>query len=229
MNKITTAEVRSFNEKIRTSLVQIEEVACLCGSANYLPVSRWDRHGLWSPVVICKRCGLIYANPRLTEESYKVFYSSDLYRLIYEGRKNFVEHSENRYENDYGGHIFREVFPIMGERGLSTVLEFGCGGGWHLIPFVQRGFSVTGYDYSTSLIKLGRSKGLNLMEGSFDDVSGQYDLIILNHVAEHFTDFYGSMKNLCGHLNPGGILYVSVPNMDHFYRDQFQNAHTYYL
>jgi SAM-dependent methyltransferase len=76
---------------------------------------------------------------------------------------------------------------------------------------------------------LGRKFGLDLRVGSLSDIEGQYDLIILNHVIEHFTDFYGNMGTLIRHLNPGGRLYISVPNIDNYGLGQLQNAHIFYF
>lgn len=219
----------SFNEKVKKGQYGTEEVLCLCSSGHYLHLSNHDRYGLWSPVVICKQCGLIYANPRLTEEAYRDFYSSDEYRSIYEGEGDHLESARHRYEIGSGKDIFDAVFPFMNERRLSTVMEFGCGGGWNLIHFLHAGYEVTGYDYSPSLIELGKGKGLNLIVGSFGELKGRYDLIILNHVIEHFTDLSTSIKILCDHLNPSGVLFIAVPNMDHFYMGQLQNGHTYYF
>jgi len=221
--------VESFNHNVVEGQLLIEEVTCLCGSSHSLKITNHDRYGLWSPVVICKRCGLIYANPRLTEEAYKTFYSSDEYRGIYERNSDHLESAQHRYANGSGRDIFDAVFPLMNERTLSTVMEFGCGGGWNLMHFLNVGYGVTGYDYSPSLIEFGKARGLNLIVGSFSELKGKYDLIILNHVIEHFTDLSSSIRRLCGHLNPNGLLYISVPNMDHFYMGQLQNAHTYYF
>jgi 2-polyprenyl-3-methyl-5-hydroxy-6-metoxy-1,4-benzoquinol methylase len=221
--------VELFNDKIKKGRYLIEEIPCLCGSNQYLKIGDHDRYGLWSPVVICKKCGLIYANPRLTKEAYQTFYSSDEYRRIYEGNNDYLEKANHRFDDGFGRDIFEAVLPIMHERKLSTVLEFGCGGGWNLIHFMKAGYNVTGYDYSPSLIELGKSKGLNLNVGSFDELSGRFDLIILNHVIEHFTDLFVSIKILCDHLNPNGIFYIAVPNMDHFYMGQLQNGHTCYF
>jgi 2-polyprenyl-3-methyl-5-hydroxy-6-metoxy-1,4-benzoquinol methylase len=221
--------VESFNNKVKKGLYLIEEVPCLCGSNHSFKIASHDRYGLWSPVVLCKRCGLIYANPRLTKESYQTFYSSDEYRGIYEEDGDYLEAARHRYDNGFGRDIFENVSTFMDERKLSTVLEFGCGGGWNLIHFLNSGYEVRGYDYSPSLIELGKSKGLNLNVGSFDELMGRYDLIILNHALEHFTDLFASIKKLCSHLNPNGILYIAVPNMDHFFMGQLQNAHIYYF
>ncbi|HRR40938.1 MAG TPA: class I SAM-dependent methyltransferase [Syntrophales bacterium] len=221
--------VRSFNWRIKAGLVAVEPVACLCGSHDHRRIIGYDRHGLWAPVVICRICGMIFANPRMTAAAYEDFYSSDAYRTLYEGVDYMCEAKRRYREAENGNTAFAILDPIMAKRGLRTVMEFGCGGGWNLLPFLKRGYEVCGYDLSTTLTDLGRSEGLNLMTGSWERLEGQYDVIILNHVLEHFLDIFGAMDRLLGHLQPHGFMYVGVPNIDHADISQFQNAHVYYF
>ena len=221
-------EVKGFNEKIFQGSYAVERVSCLCGSRSYYRISSYDWYGLWHPVVICKKCGLIYANVRLTEYAYAEFYSTDEYRRIYEG-SDYLEDARKRFDSGYGKHIFDEINPIAKEKGLKTVLEFGCAGGWNLIHFLENDYQVAGYDYSQALVKYGKSRGLSLISGSLQDLKGKYDVIIVNHVIEHFTDFLGSMRKLISHLNKEGLLYIAVPDMDNCSFGQLQNAHTYYF
>ena len=55
-----------------------ETVPCnLCESQDYIKVSEKGRFGLPTNVVICKKCGLGYLNPRWDSESYLKFYLED--------------------------------------------------------------------------------------------------------------------------------------------------------
>ena len=221
--------VRSFNGRIKAGLLPVEHVACLCGSSKHRKINGYDRHGIWSPVVICRECGMIYANPRMTAAAFDDFYSSDTYRIVYEG-VDYMSEAQRRYrEAEKGNTAFAVLNPVMARRGLRTVMEFGCGGGWNLLPFLRSGYEVCGYDLSAALTELGRSKGLNLTTGSWDRLEGQYDVVILNHVLEHFLDIFGAMDKLLKHLHPHGLMYVGVPNIDHGDLSQFQNAHVYYF
>ncbi len=49
---------------------------CICEEKNFELLSKKDRYGLYTPVVICKECGLIQVNPRMTQESYNQFYDT---------------------------------------------------------------------------------------------------------------------------------------------------------
>ncbi len=222
------AAVRAMNDKITSSEVAFEEVDCLCGSSRFAEIARTDRYGLLQSTVICVRCGLILSNPRMTDAAYRRFYESDEYRRVYEGDR-FVESCAVNYSDGRGEEVFARVTAHRPAAQIRSVLEFGAAGGWNLVPFVQAGVDVTGYDYSEELVALGRSKGLNLIQGGVDDLEGTYDVIILNHVMEHFTDVPGTMKKLRDRLAPDGLAFVEVPDMENFYVGQLQNAHTYYF
>ena len=219
--------IASFNDKVRQGLYAIETVPCLCGSHELSIMASRDHFGLWCPIVLCKRCGLVFANPRLTADAYEQFYASNEYRFIYDG-EDYLEHAEKHFEDGYGEHIFADVAPIMQQRGLSTVLEIGCGAGWNLAPFKRQGYEVLGYDYSPTLVSLGKKRGLNLLSGSFNvDSAKKYDVIILNHVIEHFPNIIDKMKEIINKLNHQGIIYIGVPNVYKYL--QFVLPHVYYF
>ena len=101
-----------------------------------------------------------------------------------------------------------------------------------MIPFKKSGYSVTGVDYSAELTQLGKTYGLNLRQGSIRSLSkvkDKYDVIILNHVIEHSTDFFNDMNLITQRLNENGIIYIGVPNIDNCHLGQFHNAHTLYF
>ena len=118
--------VEEFNQRIYKSTIKTKKYPCLCGGAEIRKLWSWDRFGFWNPVGICKQCGLIQINPRLTEEEYGKFYSSDDYRLLY-GGDEYLEEAETRYGRKVSEEIFEHLRPIMEERGLKTVVEVGCG------------------------------------------------------------------------------------------------------
>jgi len=165
----------------------------------------------------------------MTVEASRGFYSSDEYRRIYEGEGDLLQKAVARFDGKYGGHIFEALHPEMAARGFSTVAEVGCAAGWNLVHFIERGYRAVGYDYSSTLVALGQSRGIDVKTGSVDDVIGSFDAIILNHVLEHLPRPIDSLRLLSQHLNPGGIMYIAVPNIDNFGVGQLQNAHIYYF
>ena len=204
--------VKDFNNKER----QFEMVKCLCEGNDFLLIADIDRYGLKQNTVICKRCGLVLSNPRMTENEYRDFYTEDIYRNIYDPSPD--------YENFYKAE--NDIYKLVSRfKNSVLVLEVGAGGGWNLVPFK----GAKGYEYSKSLVELGRKHGINIEQGGISDVNGRYDLIILNHVLEHLLNPIEEMKKLSLHLSEDGIIYIAVPDMKNFAADQIQNAHTYYF
>ena len=72
--------MKIVDRKIDSSFFQnapLEEVNCsLCGGREMKTLARRDCVGLPVKTVMCRRCGLIYINPRPTEEWYKDYYDS---------------------------------------------------------------------------------------------------------------------------------------------------------
>ncbi len=220
---------KEYNDKIKSGKIKTHRRNCICHSDKFNKVIDYDRHGLWQPVVICKECGLIQNNPQLLDEEYAAFYSSDLYRKIYSG-DDYLVSAKDRYADT--NQIFDTLEPIMKERSFTSIIEFGCGGGGNLLPFQNSNYEVVGYDYSTDLIKLGKAEyDLDLRQGSFNEIKelGRYDVLILNHVVEHFTDLENNIRELTRLIKPDGIIYIGIPNIDVINRGQFQNAHTFYF
>lgn len=219
--------IKEFNEQLAAGKIKMETVDCLCGGKDLTTIADRDAFGLKQQAVKCKKCGLVFNNPRMTDEWLKEFYGSDTYRLIYDG-----ENRDNSYVNVYNNpareeHLLAAINDIRPLNKISPIMEFGAGGGWNLLPFLKRGIRVRGYDYSAELVALGKKMGIDLVQGGADEVEGSYDLIILNHVVEHFTDFFGTMKKILGHLKDDGLVYIAVPNIGKTSANKLQNVHNY--
>ena len=154
--------VAEYNAAVGSGLAVPQDWPCLCGSTDAAPVYTHDRHGLWGPVGVCRKCGLVYATPRLEERVYEGFYGSDAYRLVYEPEADVLAAAENKFRQGVNRHIFEALEPHLRKAQGRTVLEFGCGGGVEPRPFpAGRGYQVKGYDYSPELTAFGREKGLD--------------------------------------------------------------------
>jgi 2-polyprenyl-3-methyl-5-hydroxy-6-metoxy-1,4-benzoquinol methylase len=222
------AAVRDLNERIRSAEVPFEQVDCICGGGEFREIAGTDRYGMLQATAICVRCGLVQSNPRMTEDAYRDFYESDTYRRIYDGN-SFLERYQAIYRDGRGEGVFSRVTGQRPASKIASVLEFGAGGGWNLVPFIRAGIPATGYDLSPELVELGRSKGVDLIQGSLDEIEGTYDVVLMIQVLEHLPDVPGTLARLSAHLSPGGMLFVEVPDIEQFVTGQIQNAHTYYF
>lgn len=104
----------------------------------------------------------------------------------------------------------------------KTVLELGCGTGIHAQYIAQAGYTVTGIDFSETMLKLAVSRRLGLpteirdrIELTQGDIRSYQGLkpvdVVLSifHVFCYQTsnaDLNGAFKTAMNNLNPGGIL-----------------------
>jgi 2-polyprenyl-3-methyl-5-hydroxy-6-metoxy-1,4-benzoquinol methylase len=233
MSRFQLEMVESFNEEVRNTDDFFEEVPCLCGFEEFDVIASNDRYGLTQQTVMCRSCGLILSNPRMTAAATEKFYESDRYRAIYEGDQ--VEQiSKQKWEqpkesNNYTFEIFSHVERNFSLTPSTEILEFGAGAGSNLRSFVEADLKITGIDYSPQAVEIGRRYGVNMVCGGLEVIRGKYDIILINHVLEHFLDPIGSLKRLKEHLKEDGIMFIAVPNISFFNMVQIQNAHAYYF
>lgn len=226
-----------YISSIKNGEYKLEEVSCnLCGSYKKRILFRSDRYGIEQDTVICVECGLVYCSPRLTSNSIEKFYRSDEYRNIYEG-ESIREIFLNRYKNavnykpdSFNPYKYTELsfIDFLNEIDIvyNSVCEIGTGGGTNLIPFKMMDKEIIGLDYSKKLISLGRKMGINIFQGSIEDIGKPYDLVILVHVLEHFLNPIEQIKKLGKSVNR--YLFIEVPGIINKV-PSLQNAHFYYF
>jgi len=213
------------------NLYHLINVDCECGNDTYEVLSEKDRYGLPVTTVICRKCGLIYQNPRLDEESSKDFYST-LYRKLYDASPI----SERFDEQVKRGKSIVSWLHGKLSRFPRRVVEIGCGAGGVLKVFQNMGTKTFGVDFNEAHINYGRRKGLQLEIGGAEKIpQDQADLVILSHALEHFVDVGKELDVIHDLLLPEGYLYVETPgiiNLRQYSYDflkSLQNAHNYYF
>jgi len=98
----------------------------------------------------------------------------------------------------------------------DRVFEIGSGIGCNLKPFELAGFDVAGIEPGEGFRKFACEKlnlkidGCVLAELPSEPRS---DFVMLIHVLEHFNSPTSALRHIRGILNPGGRLYVEVPNL----------------
>lgn len=109
-----------------------------------------------------------------------------------------------------------EAFAALLRPG-SRVLDAGCGGGTKTKYLTEKGFLVTGVDFSENLLAIAkrevpdaRFQLLDLRE--IERLEEKFDGIFMQAVLLHFSkdEAANILQKIVSRLNPGGILYVSV-------------------
>ncbi|MBV8519174.1 MAG: methyltransferase domain-containing protein [Acidobacteria bacterium] len=121
----------------------------------------------------------------------------------------------------YVSDLLTRVATSIGERGLQTVLEFGCGPGRLACAFARRGFTVTAVDVSPAMLALARqnAEARNLRDIDFrlvDDFErgdARFDLVNVTLVLQQMPPERGRdvLRELAARVVPGGYLHAQVP------------------
>ena len=208
--KLSQRQIEYVNKFNNNPKIKFEKISCVnCSSANQKILFTNDRYGFNQKTVICKKCGLIFSNPRMTQNSADFFYKSDLYRNVYQERE-MIEIISSAYE-EFEKNPKRPFFDIINSLNLKyqSVCEIGSAGGLNLKLFQLAGKDVLGYEPSEFLSNFSKTKGINCINGFIDDVKGEYDLVIIIHVLEHLLNPIDALKKLRKHIKR--YLFIEVP------------------
>lgn len=150
----------------------------------------------------CRQCGLQFQSPRLTFE--------ELAEKIYT-EEYCPGHEESASDTAYARQLAR-FETLIGKKG--GVLDVGCGNGSFLEFAKQNGWQTFGADIRLSPETANLT--CPLWEGRLTDIDfgeARFDVIRFNHVIEHLQNPLVELERCRDLLNPGGIVFVGVPNL----------------
>ncbi|MCU0795720.1 MAG: class I SAM-dependent methyltransferase [Akkermansiaceae bacterium] len=197
----------------------IESSCALCGGSHAHLIERKDRSGHPLDVVICDHCGVVHNDPIPDAAELSRFYSME-YRLQYKNTHRPKLRHAARYFASVSQHLL-EHWHLY--RAPGAVLDVGSGSGEFLYLMRELGKSVHGIepneDYS---VFCRQDLGLPITTGEIDTFqpAARFDHIRLSHVVEHLRDPAGCLREVSKWLNPGGHLYIEVPDFHTYGRNK---------
>jgi SAM-dependent methyltransferase len=214
------ASVLALSEPVPQQLTLVHVRCCVCEVEDADPVGvgeDFEYHT--SPdaflAMRCRRCGLIFLNPRPAE--------SELDR-IYPPNYHAFDFSAERY-----GFVYRMRRWLEARRALSwcrglpsdaKILDVGCGDGFHLRLLRDFGtptWTLEGIDASEHAVNAAQRAGLNVRHGRVERAGlpqGHYDLALLIATIEHVSDPVGVLTAVRELLRPGGRVVIVTDNTD---------------
>jgi len=127
-----------------------------------------------------------------------------------------------------------------GIKPVDNILEFGCNDGPLLGALRSRGIHNTiGIDPATNIVKLGREKGLNIINDFFNSKfveksrwENKFDYVLASNTFAHITDINSVVKGVHSCLNKDGKFIFEVQYLvdlvDKFQFDFMYHEHLYY-
>lgn len=207
-----------FLKELGKSIKLAERNSCLCGSSSVEIISKIDRFGLPFNSYICKNCGLIFTSPYIHEDSLAEYYSKYYHSLTF----GDVKPVDSLFERGQGRKIFKLLYPYIKRKNIS-VFELGAGTGSNLNEFskeaeLQGNKTVLfGLEYNEKYVESGKKQGISLsclpLEQYAQKTKEKFDVIILSHVLEHFTDIKSNVNLIRKISKDDALIYVEVPGV----------------
>ena len=164
---------------------------------------------------------------------------------------------ENKYDNDVffkkysemnrskqglaGAGEWSELQKLLPDFKQKTVLDLGCGYGWHCIYAAQDGAqNVIGIDISEKMLNVAQTKNndpvIEYRKAAMEDLvfpESHFDVIISSLAFHYIQDFKQLAVNISHWIKPGGTLVFSVEHpvftaygtQDWYYNDSGEILH----
>ena len=167
--------------------------------------SGYGRHG---PIVRCRQCGLVYANPRPANDEVLDLYSAvedPLYVAERAGRILTFEHHLKPMEQFTGPAAGRALLDVGAYTGVFVEIA------------AQHGWDAWGVDPSDWAVEQARQQGLQMVRGTLEEADFEnksFSVITLWDVIEHVTDPLSTLQAAWQQLEPGGTLVVHTMDLD---------------
>jgi len=186
----------------------------LCGGLDLEELAARDRRGRPLRTTICRQCGLVWSNPRPSDDDIRRYYSRE-YRLDYKGRATpslrHIARSGRGALNRY-----RALAPHL-RRG-DRILDVGAGGGEVVYVLRKLGFDARGLEPDEQFARHARDVlGVPVDTGFVQDAplpAQTFDVITMYHALEHVHDPVDVLRTLRRWVKQGGLLVVEVPNVE---------------
>jgi SAM-dependent methyltransferase len=187
----------------------MEYIPCnLCGSDRSTVLFRCKDYflnisDLEYAVVKCRECGLVYVNPRPTEEEISSLYTAEYYRAVLTPEELLEERKEQ----------LQAKFAKVRHLPPGRLLDIGCQKGEFPFFMSQQGWEVQGVEFFPGPPNLF---GVDIFYGNLADAgfpSGSFDLVTLWAVLEHVYYPREMLEEVHRILKPGGAVVLLVTNI----------------
>lgn len=176
--------------------------------------------------VRCRRCGLVYLNPRPAPAELPRIYPPTYHAFDFTPESfGVVHHVRERLE---ARRLLRWC-RRLGEG--ARIVDVGCGDGFHLRllrQYGRPGWHLEGVDASPQAVEAARRAGLDVHLGTVETLDlpeGAYDLALHIMTIEHVAHPVEVLSAICRLLRPGGRVVVVTDNADSPDRAVFGGRH----
>lgn len=180
----------------------------------------------------CDQCGLLFLHTVPSDDEIRSFYTDNYsphqnaphkqreLKWINRLFVNWIYSTQSNQKPEIVRALLRPLsrFVMSGTlepRGDCRLFDIGCGAGAELRKYRDLGWTVCGLDMSANACDACKSDGLRVHQGILDDdpFTGEtFDVVVLNHVVEHFADPLNALRRAASYLSKDGLMSLITPN-----------------
>jgi 2-polyprenyl-3-methyl-5-hydroxy-6-metoxy-1,4-benzoquinol methylase len=167
-----------------------------------------DGYGRHHTIVQCRRCSLVYTNPRLDHHDIVDTYQAVEDPLYLEERKGRVLTFER--------HL-KPLERLTGPPNGRPLLDVGCYTGVFVEIAARHGWDAWGVDPSRWAVEQAQARGLHVVPGTLETADlpeATFDVVTMWDVIEHVADPRGVLQQVYRLLKPGGLVVVHTMDID---------------
>jgi 2-polyprenyl-3-methyl-5-hydroxy-6-metoxy-1,4-benzoquinol methylase len=165
-------------------------------------------YGYHGPIVMCRQCGFVYADPR--PQSNEVL---DIYEAVQDPL--YVEEREGRVLTFE--HHLRPLERCTGPANGRRLLDVGAHTGVFVDIATRHGWDAWGIEPSKWAVEQARAQGLQMHLGTLEEAAfpaGHFSVVTMWDVIEHVPDPFSTLQAAWRVLEPGGLLVVHTMDID---------------
>jgi len=215
--------------------------ACnLCGAAEFVILAHRDRYGYPAEAQACRRCGLVFLNPRLTAEAYARFYDGIYRPLVSAFHGRLIDARTIQAEQrEYAAERTEFLRPFIPDARRRTLLDIGGSTGVVAAHFAREfGLEGTVIDPAPLEIEQAQRLGLETISGlveRHDFGKRRFDIVTICQTVDHLLDIAGTLTRVRQLLTDDGLLFIDIVDFRAAYlrnwsvEDAIKIDHPYYL
>jgi SAM-dependent methyltransferase len=198
------------------------EARLFCIASDRLGVDPEARY----EILRCASCGLGWTHPQVSDEEIGRYYPDD-----YLGRPSAVlqEFLSGRWRGTSSWRMEDEKVRLVERYATGgAILDVGCGEGKFLWTLDPDRWKRLGLEVDRRVVDAVRERvaGVQMEAGDLGSVRldpGSLDVVTFWHVLEHLLDPAAAVARVAAALREGGLLIVSLPNLDSHQADWFRS------
>lgn len=241
-----------MQHKADSGFERVPCVICEVDDCETILVAKDRLHGIPGefPVVRCRRCGLVYLNPRPRSEDLSKYYPSDYraYKKVKTRKRRLADRISAVVLRAYYGYgsngrmasllkriLLAPLFllfslnprnsVVIPYHGSGRLLDIGCGSGKFLHFARGFGWDVHGVELDKEAARYAREElGMDVRTGVLSDQeyeAASFDVVRMSHVIEHVPNPMAELRRIREILKDDGRFVIMIPNIGSALAERF--------